>query len=62
MGHAVAFPDVSVRGGPHPVGLGPDAPLELVIDQSDLASPESAKQAVSGRTTTGWVIGGGEAR
>ena len=46
MGHAVAFPDVAVRGVPHPIALGTDAPLELVIDQSDLSSPESAKRAV----------------
>ena len=46
MGHAVAFPDVSVHGTTHTVGLGPDAPLELVVDQSDLASPEASGLAV----------------
>ena len=46
MGHAVAFPDVAVREVRHPIALGTDAPLELVIDQSDLSSPESAKRAV----------------
>ncbi|MEP7378011.1 MAG: nuclease-related domain-containing protein [Chloroflexota bacterium] len=46
IGPAVAFPDVSVRGGPRAIGLGPDAPLELVIDQSDLTSVEDARQAV----------------
>ena len=38
MGHAVAFPDVSVGGGPRKLRLGPDASLELVVDQSDLAA------------------------
>jgi len=47
MGHAVAFPDVSVRGGPRAIGLGPDAPLELVIDQSDLSTDGGARLAVA---------------
>jgi hypothetical protein len=37
-GHAVAFPDVSVRNPRgKSVNLGTDAPAELVIDQGDLA-------------------------
>ncbi len=54
MGHAVCFPDVGVRGGPHPVQLGPDAPIELVIDESDVASSEAARQAVE-RAYDYWV-------
>lgn len=54
MGHAVAFPDVSVRGAAHPVGLGPDAPVELVIDQSDLASADGARLAVE-RASNYWL-------
>jgi hypothetical protein len=48
IGHAVCFPDVGVRAaGSRSVRLGPDAPAELVIDQADLASADSARQAVS---------------
>lgn len=46
MGHAVALPDVGVRVAHHRIDLGPDAPLELVLDQSDLATVESARAAV----------------
>jgi hypothetical protein len=46
-GHAVAFPDVSVRNPRgKSVNLGTDAPSELVIDQGDLASAEQAAKAV----------------
>jgi hypothetical protein len=46
-GHAVAIPDVGAHAGAtRSMGLGTDAPLELVLDQSDLASAESAGLAV----------------
>ncbi len=45
--HAVAFPDVGVHtAATRSVGLGPDLDLDLVIDQSDVASDESARKAV----------------
>jgi hypothetical protein len=54
-GHAVCFPDVAVRGQPgRSVNLGPDAPLELVIDQVDLASAESAAKAIE-RASDYWL-------
>jgi hypothetical protein len=46
MGHAVAFPDVGVRETRQRIDLGTEAPLELVLDQSDLASAEGARAAV----------------
>jgi hypothetical protein len=46
LGHAVAFPDVGVRETRGRIDLGPDAPLELVLDQSDLASADGARAAV----------------
>jgi len=48
MGHAVAFPDVSVRGVGRKVELGADTDLALVIDAADLQSADSARAAVEG--------------
>lgn len=46
IGHAVAFPDVD-RASIGRVGdLGPDAPLELVIDRADLADERAARAAL----------------
>lgn len=45
--HAVAFPEVdraSLERDGH--GLGPDAPLELVLDRSDLATPDATRRAL----------------
>ncbi len=52
-GHAVAFPDVAVSGA-RAHDLGPDAPRELVLDESDLATPGDARKAVE-RAYAHWV-------
>jgi hypothetical protein len=49
--HAVACPDVdraslARRGEPPPTALGPDAPLELLLDRADLSSPEATARAL----------------
>lgn len=45
-GHAVCFPDVSVRATNRRIDLGPDTDLRLLMDYEDLQSADSARQAV----------------
>lgn len=59
MFHAVAFPDVARSGLPHGTNaLGPDAPLDLVIDGPDLATVESSARALD--RVFGFWSGSGE--
>jgi hypothetical protein len=44
--HAVAFPDVDRLTLTNGRSLGPDAPLELVLDHSDLADPVATRRAL----------------
>ncbi len=62
MLHAVAFPDTDraslLRTGR--MDLGPDAPLELVIDRADLADPASTTRALA-RVFSFWAGTSGRA-
>ncbi len=54
-GHAVAFPDVDLATLTNRAfGLGPDAPLELILDATALSSPDSTRRAVQ-RAYDHWV-------
>jgi hypothetical protein len=56
-GHAVAFPDVGVHtAATRSLGLGPDTDLALVFDEADLASDETAREAVD-RAYDFWLGG-----
>jgi UvrD-like helicase C-terminal domain/AAA domain/Nuclease-related domain len=44
--HAVAFPDVDKSSLTNGRSLGPDAPLDLVLDRSDLADPAATARAL----------------
>lgn len=48
MMHAVAFPatDLASLGHGGPESLGPDAPVEIVIDRANLADPASTAKAI----------------
>jgi hypothetical protein len=63
MLHAVAFPDTDraslLRAGR--TDLGPDAPLDLVIDRADLADPEATRRALD-RVFTHWAGDGSRDR
>ena len=53
--HAVAFPDTDRASlGPRGRALGPDAPLELILDRSDLAT-DAATAAALERVTRFWT-------
>ena len=49
MVHAVAFPatDSASLGRGGPASLGPDAPIEIVVDRADLIDPVSAATAIA---------------
>jgi len=63
MLHAVAFPDTDraslLRAGR--ADLGPDAPVDLIIDRADLADPGSTRRALD-RVFAHWVGDGARDR